>query len=89
MAVKIQYPGVSESIDSDLESLKTLVKYFKVLPESFYLDKFVKNTRKELKEECDYGLEKRKQMLYRKLIQEYSDPALFGVPRVIGSLLLR
>lgn len=84
VAVKVQYPGVSTSIDSDLNSLRTLVKYLNILPKSFFLDEFVRNTRRELKEECDYQLEAAKQTLYREMVARWSDPTLLKVPRVIG-----
>ena len=86
VAVKVQYPGVLNSIDSDLDSLKMLVTYLNLLPKSFYLDEFLLNTRKELKEECDYSLESRKQNLYRALLAEYSDLNFFKVPKIIGNL---
>lgn len=85
VAVKIQYPGVSASIDNDLDTLRSLVKYIGILPKSFFLDEFVHNTRKELKEECDYLMEANKQRLYREMVRRYSTLDCFHVPRVIGS----
>lgn len=32
VAIKVQYPGVADSIESDLNNLKTLVTYMNVLP---------------------------------------------------------
>ena len=57
MAVKIQYPGVRESIDSDMNNLKRLMDYTKIFPKTMFLDQLILNTRKELYEECDYGAE--------------------------------
>ena len=33
VAMKIQYPGVAESIDSDINNLVTLLKFWKIFPE--------------------------------------------------------
>ena len=86
VAVKIQYPGVSKSIDSDIDSLAVLVKYFKILPKSFFFDKFAYNTRKELKEECDYNTEKEKQIKYKNLLKHYKIEKDYIVPDVIEEL---
>lgn len=88
VAVKIQYPGVSTSIDSDLNTLKKLAATLGILPKSFFLEDFVANARQELKQECDYLLEARKQLLYRELVKEFSTPEFFYVPRVVGRYLL-
>lgn len=62
VAMKVQYPGVAGSIDSDLNNLKRLMDYTGVFPKTMFLDDFIKNTRVELKEECDYVKEAEKQM---------------------------
>lgn len=61
VAIKIQYPGVADSIDSDLDNLKRLMDYTGVFPKSMFLDDFIRISREELKEECDYELEAQKQ----------------------------
>lgn len=60
VALKIQYAGVKESIDSDLNNLKMLMEYTKIFPKTMFLDKLIENTRKELHEECDYLVEAKK-----------------------------
>ena len=37
VAIKVQYPGVADSIESDLDNLKALVTYLNVLPPGAYL----------------------------------------------------
>ena len=61
VAIKIQYPGVANSIDSDLDNLKRLMDYTGVFPKTMFLDDFIRISREELKEECDYELEAQKQ----------------------------
>ncbi|EME31783.1 ABC1 transporter, partial [Galdieria sulphuraria] len=57
IAMKIQYPGVAKSIDSDLENLKRLLKYLNMLPRGMYIDEALQVAKEELKKECDYRLE--------------------------------
>lgn len=70
MAVKVQYAGVKESIDSDLNNLKMLMDYSNLFPKTMFLDKLIANTRRELHEECDYLLEASKQRNYRRLFAD-------------------
>lgn len=86
VAIKVQYPGVSDSVDSDLDSLKTIIEYFNVLPKSFFLDQFIANTRAELKEECDYEIEASKQIKYAELIKEEGLDAMYKIPKIFKHL---
>ncbi|KAG5464304.1 hypothetical protein LSCM1_00485 [Leishmania martiniquensis] len=82
VAVKVQYPGVARSIDSDVANLKVLMS-FGVLPPGLFVDKILQELRTELGTECRYSLEASKQMRYRDLVA--ADPALsnlFYVPKV-------
>ncbi|TIC20693.1 ABC1-domain-containing protein [Wallemia mellicola] len=54
VALKIQFPGVKESINSDLNNLKILVSASGILPRGLYLDSTIKVMRAELADECDY-----------------------------------
>ena len=38
VVVKVQYPGVAESIDADLDNLRRLVKTFNVFPEGYVMN---------------------------------------------------
>ncbi len=38
VAMKIQYPGVAESINSDIENLSRLINFSNILPKGMYLD---------------------------------------------------
>lgn len=79
VVVKIQYPGVKESIDSDLNSLLMLLTASSLLPKGLFLDKTVANARTELKWECDYNREARALQKFEALLDD--DPA-FEVPHV-------
>jgi aarF domain-containing kinase len=54
VAVKIQYPGVADSIESDLDNLMTTLRVGNLLPKGLFLENFSTVARKELKLECDY-----------------------------------
>ena len=83
VAVKVQYPGVAESIDSDLQNLKKLITYLNLLPKTMYVDQLLNHTKIELKEECDYILEAQKQMDLKELLKNKKG---YFVPSVIPEL---
>ncbi len=60
VAIKIQYPGIKESIDSDMQNILNLMKYTKIFPKTLFVDKLILNTKKELYEECNYIIEAEK-----------------------------
>ena len=68
LAIKIQYPGIKESIDSDMQNVLNLMKYTKIFPKTLFVDKLIINTKKELYEECNYLIEAEKQERFRKLV---------------------
>lgn len=69
VAVKIQYPGVSDSIHSDLNNLKTLINLINFLPPGLFIDNIIKVAGRELVEECDYIQEAENQTRYKKFIE--------------------
>jgi aarF domain-containing kinase len=79
MAIKIQYPGVAQSIDSDLNNIKRLFEYFKIFPKGLYVDELIKNLGNELKMECNYPQEAEKQMAFKDLLKSYP---IFNIPEV-------
>ncbi|USP75804.1 uncharacterized protein yc1106_03078 [Curvularia clavata] len=80
VAVKVQYPGVANSIDSDLSNLSILLTASRLLPKGLYLDKTIANARTELGWECDYTREAECQTRFRELLQD--DTEVFTVPKV-------
>lgn len=53
VALKMQYTGVSDSIDSDLNNFKRLIGIFG-FPRGLFLNELIETTRKELYWETDY-----------------------------------
>ncbi|KAJ1534538.1 hypothetical protein HK096_003760 [Nowakowskiella sp. JEL0078] len=83
VAVKVQYPGVSTSIASDLANLSTMITFSNLLPRGMYLDNTIKVSRIELEWECDYVREKESMQRFRELIK---DSNAIYVPKVVESL---
>lgn len=85
VAVKVQYPGVANSIESDLSNLSMLVKASGLSPPGLFLDNVIRVGREELKVECDYRREALNHHRFQQLIS--SDRGLvadrFVVPDVI------
>ncbi|KAL7271006.1 hypothetical protein RUND412_006263 [Rhizina undulata] len=81
IAVKIQYPGVADSISSDLNNLAVLLTASKLLPKGLYLEKTIANARTELGWECDYIREAECAKKFAELLQY--DTHVFRVPKVI------
>uniref|UniRef100_A0A9J2Q7Z0 ABC1 atypical kinase-like domain-containing protein n=1 Tax=Ascaris lumbricoides TaxID=6252 RepID=A0A9J2Q7Z0_ASCLU len=83
VAIKIQYPGVAEGIDSDIDNLVTVLNIGGLFPKGLYLEKFVVVARRELKLECDYKREARAIMKFAELLANDND---FYVPKVVEEL---
>jgi predicted unusual protein kinase regulating ubiquinone biosynthesis (AarF/ABC1/UbiB family) len=54
LAIKIQYPGVSESIDSDIDNVAGLLRMTGLVPKSFDLKPLLSQAKAQLHEEADY-----------------------------------
>ena len=80
VAVKVQYPGVRNSIDSDLNNLSLLLTASNLLPKGLYLDKTIANARVELGWECDYEREAKACTRFADLLKEESN--IFTIPEI-------
>jgi len=80
VAVKVQYPGVADSIDSDLNNLAVLLTASRLLPKGLFLDKTIANARTELAWECDYVREAECGRRFEELLADEED--VFLVPKV-------
>ncbi|EGX92504.1 molecular chaperone (ABC1), putative [Cordyceps militaris CM01] len=80
VAVKIQFPGVADSINSDLDNLGVLLAATKLLPRGLYLDRTIANARLELGWECDYEREAACAARYQALLAGEAD--VFVAPTV-------
>jgi predicted unusual protein kinase regulating ubiquinone biosynthesis (AarF/ABC1/UbiB family) len=54
LAVKVQYPGVRESIDADVDNVATLLRVSNLLPRELDIAPLLAEAKKQLHEEADY-----------------------------------
>ena len=57
VAVKVQYPGVAESIDSDIDNVAGLLKLSRLIPKGLDIQSILEQAKGQLKQEADYTLE--------------------------------
>lgn len=57
LAIKVQYPGVRESIDSDVDNVASLLRMTGLLPASLNIGPLLDEGRKQLHQEADYRRE--------------------------------
>ena len=58
VVVKVQYPGVRESIHSDIENLSGIMKIPGLFPKGLFIENVIRSTKEELLQECDYESER-------------------------------
>ncbi|MCU0833605.1 MAG: AarF/ABC1/UbiB kinase family protein [Chromatiaceae bacterium] len=83
LAIKVQYPGVRESIDSDLDNLRLLGRLAGLIPAGVDIDPLLAEARAQLHREADYGAEAEALTRYGRLLG--ADPML-AVPEVVPEL---
>uniref|UniRef100_A0AAX7VX44 ABC1 atypical kinase-like domain-containing protein n=1 Tax=Astatotilapia calliptera TaxID=8154 RepID=A0AAX7VX44_ASTCA len=83
IAMKIQYPGVAESIRSDIDNLMAVLKMSVALPEGLFADSSLEVLQRELAWECDYKREAQCAKKFRSLLE---GDEFFQVPEVIDEL---
>jgi predicted unusual protein kinase regulating ubiquinone biosynthesis (AarF/ABC1/UbiB family) len=79
LALKIQYPGVAESIDSDIDNLASALQAARLLPGDFDMAPMIAEAKIQLRQEADYQQEARYLERYRDFIGEdprYQVPGL-------------
>ena len=54
LALKIQYPGIDQSIDSDVDNVATLLNVSRLVPDSLDLEPLLHEAKRQLHEEADY-----------------------------------
>ena len=78
MAIKVQYPGVARSIDSDVANVGALMRMSGLLPQGFDLAPYLEEARKQLHDETDYAREGAQLAHWGALL---ADEAHFIVPQ--------
>jgi hypothetical protein len=83
LALKIQYPGVARSIDSDVDNVAVLLRLLNVLPVELDVSGLIAEAKRQLHQEADYLQEARFLDHFRQLVAD--EPNLL-VPRVHDDL---
>ncbi|OQW41844.1 MAG: ubiquinol-cytochrome C reductase [Proteobacteria bacterium SG_bin5] len=78
LAIKVQYPGVRESIDADVDNVATLLRVSGLLPRELDVAPLLEEAKRQLHEEADYAREAAQMRAYADLLG--ADPA-YVVPR--------
>jgi aarF domain-containing kinase len=68
VAIKVQYPGVARSIDSDLNNLKSLIAIADIIPKGMFIDQIIRVARVELTAECEFVILVFQSVLYMIII---------------------
>jgi len=79
LAIKVQYPGVAKSIDSDVDNVMTLLKVAGFAPPELEMEKLMAAAKRQLHEEADYQREGAQMAMYRERL---ADTPGFVVPRL-------
>lgn len=77
LALKLQYPGVRDSIDSDLDNAAALIRWSGMWPKELDIGPLMTEARRQLHEEADYLREGRYLAQFADLLR---DDARFVVP---------
>ena len=86
VAVKVQYPGIAETMAADLDNVALLRRMLKITAPNQDVDALVAELRERILEELDYRREADNQRL---LAGYYEGHPTIHVPRVIGELSTR
>ena len=74
LAIKVQYPGVAQSIDADVDNVATLLRVSGLLPRGRDVAPLLDEAKRQLAEEADYVREGAMLERYRALVGD--DPAV-------------
>ncbi|MGV1753475.1 ABC1 kinase family protein [Agrobacterium sp. CG674] len=86
LAVKVQYPGISASVDADIDNVAALLRITGLLPSGLDLAPYLTEAKRQLHEEADYLREAEQMRRYRRLL---ADDPRFVVPEPVTDLLHR
>lgn len=91
IALKIQYPGVDQAIDSDISALKKILSISRILPEGLKTEGIFIEIKSMLHQELDYQLEAKLTEHYRSLLgtdTRYKVPKVyfeFSTPQILAT----
>jgi predicted unusual protein kinase regulating ubiquinone biosynthesis (AarF/ABC1/UbiB family) len=86
VAVKVQYPGIAETIEADLGNVGLLRRMLKITAPSQDVDALLAELRERITEELDYRAEARNQQLFARY---YEGHPTIHVPGIVEELSTR
>ncbi len=86
VAVKVQYPGIAETIEADLSNVGLLRRMLKITAPSQDVDALLAELRERITEELDYRAEARNQQLFARY---YKGHPTIHVPDIVEELSTR
>ncbi|MDQ2811146.1 MAG: AarF/ABC1/UbiB kinase family protein [Actinomycetota bacterium] len=86
VAVKVQYPGIAETIQADLGNVALLRRMLKITAPSQDVDALLAELRERITEELDYRREARNQQLFARY---YEGHPTIHVPQIVPELSTR
>jgi predicted unusual protein kinase regulating ubiquinone biosynthesis (AarF/ABC1/UbiB family) len=86
IVLKVQYPGVASSIDSDVDNIATLLRMSGLLPSELDIQPLLTDAKRQLKDEADYHKEAEFLQAFGDLLR---DDERFLVPEVLPDLTRR
>ncbi len=86
LAIKVQYPGIRRSIDSDVDNVATLARVAGLVPKELDLAPLLSEAKRQLHEEADYAREG--EALHR-FSTRLADAPGFAVPHLAPELTTR
>lgn len=85
VAVKVQYPGLADSLDSDLDNLRMLLRLGRVVMKSEVVEAYDREVRDVLRAELDYEREARNILRFRSIYEAGGNGRGNGSGNVRGS----
>lgn len=79
LAIKVQYPGIRRSIDSDIDNVATLLRWSGLLPDSLDLAPLLADAKAQLHAETDYQQEARSMQRFAERLDGRDEWAVPGV----------
>jgi predicted unusual protein kinase regulating ubiquinone biosynthesis (AarF/ABC1/UbiB family) len=79
LALKIQYPGVARSIESDVDNFASLLRLSRLLPGELDLSGILAEAKRQLRVETDYRAEARHLRAYAALVADEPEVVVPGV----------
>ncbi|WFE69211.1 AarF/ABC1/UbiB kinase family protein [Thiomicrospira sp. R3] len=86
LAIKIQYPGIAQSISSDVDNLATLLKWSRLIPSDVNLKPIIEEAKRQLLLEADYHHEADALQFIGEKINQCRLTDHFALPKLVPKL---